>query len=808
MIISHCIKTESGLFNMSTFELSEYQKNILNFIKNKDTNLLIDAKAGSGKTSTLVEINNVLKEQGKRCLVLAFNKEIVKELELKFNSENCMVKTTYSLGFSFIKSYLYKKHGKNYICNTDNDKIPNLCNSYYEKYLYETVSNSKKFNDKKEEHDFHKELISDFSNLCNMARVYNLNIDEIETSNKNKSYFRNKIIKRFCTRIYDVLDDIISLDDCILYVKRIINANYVMFENPTLDDSGTYVYTIDFTDMIDLPIHYKMSIPKTCMEYTDNILIDECVPNYHFVETDKGKISLKDLKRRFGNGEKIQIKTYNNDTNIFEYKSLLDVIDKGIQDVYEITTAVDAIVNNSDSKLPIAQIQGTANHKFLTEGGWKYISDIKITDKMVTTDNITGKLNIATIKSIAYKGAVNVMDITVEDNHNFVVSKYFKDIECGSYIAHNCQDLSNLQQRFVSLMNRQSNRFIFVGDNYQSIYAFSGADTNSMNNIARVFNVEKLPLNTCYRCPKNVVKLASTIVPEIEWDKTRADDGNIYIGDLDTALKHIGPKDVILTRFNKDLVSIYKHSLLDLGIPIKFKQDKLILSIVHDIRDCINKYINFYNKGLNVDRLIYTHMDNFSKNSHCDIKSKTYQDEVNRMLPILVKNKLAEHKDICRSNFNIDYLEKCILEYMNDGEYNFESEDKDDDLAGYTAVVLDLIKQYKEKRSSILVVDFIEYVKDFLSSSQRKFVPEICTIHAMKGNEADNIYIYNYPMLPYKFTNQAPEDFEQEEHLQYVAITRAKKNLYLLLVSNNDKNSKNSECISNIPVDISPIYIN
>src|SRR5699024_9201295 len=91
------------------------------------------------------------------------------------------------------------------------------------------------------------------------------------------------------------------------------------------------------------------------------------------------------------------------------------------------------------------------------------------------------------------------------------------------------QDLSILQQYFVRQLDTGSNRFIFVGDKYQAIYGFAGADTHSIDNIKKNFILKELPLNICYRCPENVIKLAKDIVPTIEWNKEREDEGIVKL---------------------------------------------------------------------------------------------------------------------------------------------------------------------------------------------------------------------------------------------------------------------------------------
>lgn len=85
------------------FEPSEYQKIIFEFIKNGTGNAVINAKAGSGKTTTLVEALKLLPEKEK-VLFVAFNKAIASELEKKVNTlKNIKVRTYHSLGFAILR---------------------------------------------------------------------------------------------------------------------------------------------------------------------------------------------------------------------------------------------------------------------------------------------------------------------------------------------------------------------------------------------------------------------------------------------------------------------------------------------------------------------------------------------------------------------------------------------------------------------------------------------------------------------------------------------------------------------------------
>lgn len=78
------------------------------------------------------------------------------------------------------------------------------------------------------------------------------------------------------------------------------------------------------------------------------------------------------------------------------------------------------------------------------------------------------------------------------------------------------QDLNRAQQELAKKAGR---RLIFVGDSRQAIYGFAGADSESMNRLARDLantdrDVVELPLTVTRRCGKAIVKEANTVVED------------------------------------------------------------------------------------------------------------------------------------------------------------------------------------------------------------------------------------------------------------------------------------------------------
>lgn len=271
---------------LNKFELSEYQKNILNFVEYENGNLLVDAKAGSGKTSTLILIADKLTKSGNKCLFLAFNKHIVEELQTKITNPNCLIKTVHSLGYSFIASYLYRKHGmNNYTLEVDTSKLRALVKDYYEQKfkkrldLYNVTGSTdedfitsdminEEMMSEQEMKDLHNNIISDFVGLCNFSRLYNINY-------KDKDHPENmrELVNKFCWHLYSYIDDVFpDYQDLIIAV---IDKTKELFENPEKDLTGKPHYKIDYTDMLYFPVLYNMSVPYKIKEFLNTILVDE-----------------------------------------------------------------------------------------------------------------------------------------------------------------------------------------------------------------------------------------------------------------------------------------------------------------------------------------------------------------------------------------------------------------------------------------------------------------------------------------------------------------------------------------------------
>lgn len=94
-------------------------------------------------------------------------------------------------------------------------------------------------------------------------------------------------------------------------------------------------------------------------------------------------------------------------------------------------------------------------------------------------------------------------------------------------------------------------------------------------------------------------------------------------------------------------------------------------------------------------------------------------------------------------------------------------------------VVRDLLINYRVEHESKAINSFINYINEVLNTEDPSGCIRIMSIHKSKGLEAENVFILN-EAKPFEKLGRSKDMIQQEKNLSYVAITRAKENLYLV----------------------------
>jgi DNA helicase-2/ATP-dependent DNA helicase PcrA len=211
---------------------SKYQEDIFKHVKETNLNLAIKATAGSGKTTTLIEITKTLPKD-KEFIFAAFNKSIVDELQSKLPS-NVICKTLHSIGINCLMKH-YHVHFK---LNNYKTLI------FVDQFLKE----------KRELEEFKLSKKEEFAYKFNI-------LDIIDLMRMNLTPLEKPAIEELCLR-YNITALNGELDDCISVFKLLSKYNKRFSKTHNV---------IDYTDMIYLIANN----PAIKVDQYDVVLIDE-----------------------------------------------------------------------------------------------------------------------------------------------------------------------------------------------------------------------------------------------------------------------------------------------------------------------------------------------------------------------------------------------------------------------------------------------------------------------------------------------------------------------------------------------------
>lgn len=153
------------------------------------------------------------------------------------------------------------------------------------------------------------------------------------------------------------------------------------------------------------------------------------------------------------------------------------------------------------------------------------------------------------IKSIlaAYSGTIDFSDqIYMSVCFGGVFPKF------ATVMVDEAQDLSPMNQEMLA--RSCAGRLIAVGDRYQGIYAFRGADSQSIQTLIERFHLVPLSADTSFRCPKAVCEVARKRHPRIVPFHTNPEGSVTRLEEWSTT--SLKDHSVVLCRNNAPLIGL------------------------------------------------------------------------------------------------------------------------------------------------------------------------------------------------------------------------------------------------------------
>jgi len=117
---------------------------------------------------------------------------------------------------------------------------------------------------------------------------------------------------------------------------------------------------------------------------------------------------------------------------------------------------------------------------------------------------------------------------------------------------------TNLAQLWLAMNSiTDDGTIVGVGDKFQSIYAFRGANSEAMAQLVKELQADELPLSICYRCPTSVRDMVNKEFPHITFETPEwAIEGKIETVGRSKAGEVVQEDDLVICRVNADLVSL------------------------------------------------------------------------------------------------------------------------------------------------------------------------------------------------------------------------------------------------------------
>lgn len=295
-------------------------------------------------------------------------------------------------------------------------------------------------------------------------------------------------------------------------------------------------------------------------------------------------------------------------------------------------------------------------------------------------------------------------------------------------LVDECQDLNYTRLRLAQAMLRPGGRAIFVGDRNQAIYGFGGADAAAMDTIKCVFGATTLPLSVSYRCPRRVVQEAQKWVPSIEAAPEAIEGVVGRTEEMEWGIDDLTPGvDAVLCRNNAPLVKLW-FRLARVGVRAQIQGSDIGAGIVA----LVGRW-----KVQTVGQLLS--------------RLRKYEE---RELA-----KAAKQKDEARGERVADTV-GIILATLGGLEPG-------DDVA---VAVRRVNEMFDPKSKEPRVV--------------------LSSIHRSKGREWDRVWWYGAEQLSPSPWAKKGWQVEQEANLQYVAATRAKRELWMVVMEGKEAGGK------------------
>mgnify|MGYP000419319397 CR=1 FL=1 len=376
------------------------------------------------------------------------------------------------------------------------------------------------------------------------------------------------------------------------------------------------------------------------------------------------------------------------------------------------------------------------------------------------------------------------------------------------------QDTNKAQFMLVSMLASKYGNITAVGDNDQGIYSFRGADISNILNFERDFPGTKIiKLEQNYRSTNTILEAANSVIKNNKERKSKnlwSDKGK---GEKITYFRAFNERDeafYVIREIKKllsnginyqDIAVLYRTNAQSRIMEEELLKENLPYRVVgsfyfysrKEIKDLIAYLRLIYNEKDDISLLRVINspkrgIGNKTVNSLINIaaiENKSIYEVISSGKELEFKKIIENLKEISKNITLTELVDKVLDVTGMRSEYKAESSLEADIRLENLEEFKSITKAFEEQYGLVSLEDFlleISLVSDVNEYKDDKNRISLMTVHSVKGLEFDYVFVIGLEegIFPHINSLLDNNEVEEERRLMYVAITRARKKLYLV----------------------------
>lgn len=407
---------------------------------------------------------------------------------------------------------------------------------------------------------------------------------------------------------------------------------------------------------------------------------------------------------------------------------------------------------------------------------------------------------------------LQILPLKLFMEHPIILEKYqnkFRYIFIDEY-----QDTNKVQYLLSKMISKKHQNICVVGDNDQAIYSWRGANYQNILNFEKDYpNTQVILLEQNYRSTQNILKAANSVIINNKDRKDKKlwttaeigeqltfyqaydekDEASYALQEIKQLIDKGIPKETIAILYRTNAQSrVVEEACLKENVPYRIvgnfyfynrqeiKDLLAYLRLIHNEKDNISllRVINTPRRGIGEKKI--TELIN-----RANEKNQSIYEIIDSGKELLFKEMIESLKKIKDEITLTELIDKVLnasgLKEELIKTKTLEADIRLENLEEFKSIT----KSFEEREGLISLEDFLLEVSLVSDKSEYKDDYDrinLMTVHSVKGLEFDYVFIIGLEegIFPHINSLMESSQLEEERRLCYVAITRARKKVYLI----------------------------